>query len=186
MSITYLIGDATEPSGTDLNIIAHVVNDEGKWGAGFAKALGAKYPEAERAYRNWAAGDYTPPEFGLGRVQLVYVGGSTVVANIVAQRGVRSYDNPVPVVYRALRVGLAFLAGYCLGIGDQRGYKPSVHMPRIGCGLAGGEWSVVEGEIERTLGESRIPTIVYTLASETGKFPPAHYATEFELAEARL
>jgi hypothetical protein len=31
------------------------------------------------------------------------------------------------------------------------GVVPSIHMPRIGCGLGGGDWSVVEEAILATL-----------------------------------
>jgi O-acetyl-ADP-ribose deacetylase (regulator of RNase III) len=37
----------------------------------------------------------------------------------------------------------------------------SVHMPRIGCGLAGGRWEEIEPIISRTLGARDIPTTVY-------------------------
>jgi O-acetyl-ADP-ribose deacetylase (regulator of RNase III) len=37
--------------------------------------------------------------------------------------------------------------------------KSSVHMPRIGCGLAGGKWGTIEPIIERTLLD--IETYVY-------------------------
>jgi hypothetical protein len=32
----------------------------------------------------------------------------------------------------------------------------SVHMPRIGCNLAGGSWGMVEPIIERTLGHAKV------------------------------
>lgn len=40
----------------------------------------------------------------------------------------------------------------------------SVHMPRIGCGLAGGKWEVVGKIIEEELVARGIPTTVYDLA----------------------
>jgi hypothetical protein len=39
--------------------------------------------------------------------------------------------------------------------------KASVHMPRIGCGLAGGRWERVEPLIEARLVHSGIPVTVY-------------------------
>ena len=41
-SITYLIGDATEPVGAGRKIIAHICNDRGIWGGGFTGALSKK------------------------------------------------------------------------------------------------------------------------------------------------
>lgn len=49
--INYIFGDATEPVGDGPNIIAHVCNNRGVWGAGFTRALSAKYPRAEHVYR---------------------------------------------------------------------------------------------------------------------------------------
>lgn len=37
----------------------------------------------------------------------------------------------------------------------------SVHMPRIGCGLAGGKWSRIEPLIEQRLAGRGIPVTVY-------------------------
>ncbi|THA79646.1 hypothetical protein E6R60_03350 [Streptomyces sp. A0642] len=37
----------------------------------------------------------------------------------------------------------------------------SVHMPRIGCGLAGGTWSRIEPLIEKRLTGRGIPVTVY-------------------------
>lgn len=37
----------------------------------------------------------------------------------------------------------------------------SVHMPRIGCGLAGGKWSRIEPLIERRLAGRGVPVTVY-------------------------
>ena len=39
--------------------------------------------------------------------------------------------------------------------------KATVHMPRIGCGLAGGTWDNIEPIIERTLCEADIEVSVY-------------------------
>jgi O-acetyl-ADP-ribose deacetylase (regulator of RNase III) len=39
--------------------------------------------------------------------------------------------------------------------------QTSVHMPRIGCGLAGGEWSKVEPIIRETLSKAGIEVTVY-------------------------
>lgn len=39
--------------------------------------------------------------------------------------------------------------------------EASVHMPRIGCGLAGGKWARIEPLIERRLISAGIPATVY-------------------------
>jgi hypothetical protein len=44
-----------------------------------------------------------------------------------------------------------------------REHEASVAMPRIGTGLAGGDWKEIEPVIEETLGEQAIPVRVYHL-----------------------
>jgi O-acetyl-ADP-ribose deacetylase (regulator of RNase III) len=73
---TYLIGDATAPSGRGPGVIAHVCNDSGGWGKGFVLAINRRWAEPEAAYRSWAR---SGQEFGLGMVQLVTVEGSCVL-----------------------------------------------------------------------------------------------------------
>jgi len=41
--------------------------------------------------------------------------------------------------------------------------EAAVHMPRIGCGLAGGEWSTIEAIIERTLIPAGVAVVVCDL-----------------------
>jgi hypothetical protein len=41
--------------------------------------------------------------------------------------------------------------------------RASVHMPRIGCGLAGGKWEEIEPIIERTLVAKGMTVVVYDL-----------------------
>jgi O-acetyl-ADP-ribose deacetylase (regulator of RNase III) len=85
--------------------------------------------------------------FGLGQVQLSPFGRpDALVANMVAQRGIRHQANaPRAVDYEALRE--------CLGTVGKAAYqlKAAVHMPRIGCGLGGGEWGVVEEIVREEL-----------------------------------
>ncbi|MBW3598142.1 MAG: Appr-1-p processing protein, partial [Planctomycetes bacterium] len=88
MSIQYLKGDATAPAGSGPTIIAHICNDSGGRGRGFVLAISARWPQPEARYREWhkAGAD---AGFRLGAVQLVQVGESAWVANMVAQAGTR-------------------------------------------------------------------------------------------------
>ena len=149
--IRYTTGDATNPEPQPI-IIAHICNDVGAWGAGFVVALSKRWPEPELAYRQWADGQMKIP-FGLGNVQLVQVERHIHVANMIAQHGV-GWDGPEPPIrYNALGACLADVARVAKEMGA------SVHMPRIGCGLAGGDWSVVRSIIEGELND--INVVVY-------------------------
>lgn len=152
--INYVRGDATVPSVKGVKVIAHVCNDIGGWGKGFVLAVSRRWPEPEKAYRSWhrarAAND-----FGLGAVQLVQVERHVWVANMIGQRGIRTGSKGVPVRYEAIDTALGLLADRAAELGA------SVHMPRIGCGLAGGKWSRVEPLITERVVRRGIAVTVY-------------------------
>jgi O-acetyl-ADP-ribose deacetylase (regulator of RNase III) len=74
---------------------------------------------------------------------------------MVAQEGMTAKAGVPPIRYAALEQCLRKLADQALAL------KASAHMPRIGCGLAGGKWEEIEPLLVKTLGESGIPVIVY-------------------------
>ncbi|PPS81091.1 hypothetical protein BZZ08_05693 [Streptomyces sp. MH60] len=74
---------------------------------------------------------------------------------MIGQRGTRTGSKGVPVRYEAIGSALGRLAGKAAEL------DASVHLPRIGCGLAGGEWSRVEPLISDRLVRRGIPVTVY-------------------------
>ena len=174
-SINYVVGDATQPQAvtgaTGPAYIAHVCNDVGGWGAGFVLALSARWREPEEAYYRWYE-ERASNDFALGAVQIVPVddgsdtggqpngegvAGSVRVANLIGQRDIVAGPDGPPVRYEAIETALATLASTAAA---EHG---SVHMPRIGCGLAGGRWDQIEPIIEGTLLAAGVPTVVYDL-----------------------
>ncbi|GGW78730.1 Appr-1-p processing protein [Streptomyces lucensis JCM 4490] len=152
--IRYVRGDATAPSAKGPRVIAHVCNDIGGWGKGFVLALSRRWPEPEADFRAWHR-DRAHNDFGLGAVRLVRVERQLWVANMIGQRGIRTGSEGVPVRYEAIDTALGRLAGEAARLGA------SVHMPRIGCGLAGGKWSRVEPLVTERLVRRGIPVTVY-------------------------
>ena len=160
--IHYLIGSAVEPLVTGPKIICHICNDIGAWGAGFVLAVSKKWPQPEAKYRA-----LTPEKRQLGYVQLIPVTPDIYVANMIAQHDTKpmyaggygahnSNSNPIPPIrYDALRTCLRVLQM------DAHSLHASVHMPRIGCGLAGGDWKTVEKLIQECLPD--IEVYVYDL-----------------------
>ncbi|MET8508753.1 macro domain-containing protein [Streptomyces sp. NPDC004787] len=154
-AIEYVRGDATAPRGKGVKIVAHVCNDLGGWGKGFVLAVSRRWPEPEAAYRRWHR-ERARNDFGLGAAQFVRVEPYVWVANLVGQRGIRTgRSTGVPVRYEAIDAALARLAGKAAELGA------SVHMPRIGCGLAGGRWERIEPLIAERLVARGIPVTVY-------------------------
>ncbi|MDN3272324.1 Appr-1-p processing protein [Streptomyces sp. MA15] len=137
-----------------VRIIAHVCNDIGGWGKGFVLALSRRRPGPAAAYRAWHRGR-AANDFGLGTVQLVQAERYVWVADMIGRCGVRTGGKGVPVRYEAVDTALDRLAGHAPGLGA------SVHMPRIGCGLAGGRWSRVEPLVEQRLVRRGTPVAVH-------------------------
>ena len=138
MGVVYLIGDATDVRD-GFGLILHIVNTLGSWGKGFVVPLGKRYPLAKKVYQESSK--------ELGTVSFALCPnppyGTVAVANLVAQEGMGSKKNP-PIRYPALRKALERL----VSVMDCAGLKKA-YLPRMGCGLAGGKWELVEAELLR-------------------------------------
>ena len=154
--IRYLRGDATSPQAKGVKIIAHVSNDLGGWGKGFVLAISRRWSEPESQYRAWHR-ERAHNDFGLGATQFVPVEPEIWVANMVGQHGIRRKGDmgPQPVRYEAIEQCLAAVAAKAQEL------NASVHMPRIGCGLAGGTWEKIEPLILTQLCERDVEVWVY-------------------------
>ncbi|MBF6422894.1 macro domain-containing protein [Nocardia farcinica] len=153
-AIVYLTGDATAPTAPGPKIIAHIVNDAGRWGRGFVTAISRRWPVPEQRYRQWHR-DRADNDFALGAVQLIAVDDELHVANMVGQHGIRTARTATaPIRYDALDHCLIHLATAATDLGA------TVHMPRIGTGLAGGTWNRVEPLlVDRLIGHGVAVTI---------------------------
>jgi hypothetical protein len=86
------------------------------------------------------------------------MGAGIQVANMIGQHGIaRLGRTDPPVRYEAIATALQALAGHC----RQRG--ASAHMPRIGCGLAGGSWDRIEPLLREHLTAAGVDVTVYDL-----------------------
>lgn len=164
--IVFLRGSALEPRGSGKKIVAHVVNDKTpNWGgAGFASRLKSKWPEAQDDFRSWVADN--PSLLSLGGTRLVEVARDIVVASMICQKGYGPSVKP-RVRYSAMKECLSTLAS------EAKAMNASVHMPRVGCGQAGGSWSVIQELIELTLVTSGVEVTVYDLPDALAPVPTA-------------
>ncbi len=156
--IRTVIGDATRPEAAGNKIIVHICNDVGGWGAGFVLALSKRWRKPEVEYRRWHR-DNRAGDFELGALQMVQVEPELYVANLIGQHDVRAVGGRPPIRYEAVRMGLSRLREHALRL------KASVHMPRIGCGLAGGKWEEIEPLVVEELVLHGIAVTVYDLSS---------------------
>jgi O-acetyl-ADP-ribose deacetylase (regulator of RNase III) len=155
--IHYLQGDATSPQAKGPKIIAHICNNRGGWGKGFVLAISRRWPEPEAAYRRWHR-DRATNDFELGAIQLIQVRPDIWVANMIGQHGIKTgRSSGPPIRYQAVQQCLHRLAAQAIDL------KATVHMPRIGCGLAGGRWDRIEPLIINQLTEPGIPVTIYDM-----------------------
>lgn len=78
---------------------------------------------------------------------------------MIGQRGMKTGSKGPPVRYPAIEQCLTSVAEQAVEL------KASIHMPRTGCGLAGGKWNKIEPLIERTLCQAKIDVYVYDFTS---------------------
>jgi len=154
MEISYIKGDATSPQAKGTKIIAHICNDLGGWGKGFVLAISKRWKEPEQNYRMWHR-ERAKNDFALGSIQTIQVENFIYVCNMIGQRGMKTGSNGVPIRYEAVSKCLEKLSV----VATER--NASIHMPRIGCGLAGGKWNKIEPLIKHALIEKNIDTYVY-------------------------
>ncbi len=146
-------GDATDPIGEGNKIVVHICNDIGGWGKGFVMAISKRWKEPEKQYRTWYA---SKNNFHLGEVQFVAVSENIWIANLIGQHKInKDEQGNAPIRYDAIETGLDKVAEF------SKQNNASVHMPRIGCGLAGGTWDKIEPIILKTLSENQVKVFVY-------------------------
>jgi O-acetyl-ADP-ribose deacetylase (regulator of RNase III) len=128
--IHYKKGNVLEASEM---IIAHGCNCSGGFGSGVAGQIAQKWPEVRAAYMN----QHNSHGWELGFVQYVDV-GSQIIANCGTQlkylpRGICHADYP------AIAKTMQQVKKYAVHNGF------SIAIPKIGAGLAGGDWTIIEG-----------------------------------------
>ena len=129
-------------------VILQVVNAQGVMNSGFAKQVRQKWPKVYDVYSD--AIEPNQPDRGaswMGSVIPVCVESGIFVANLVAQQFYGS-DGKRYLSYDALDIALKKVAE--LNVKE----KLEIHHPMIGCGLAGGNWDVVQQLIKQHLGKT--------------------------------
>jgi len=122
-------------------------------------ALSRRWIAPEAEYRAWAA---SGEGFVLGQARFVLVesrpAGQIWVANLIGQHGLvpDRHGNP-PIRYAAVGEGLRRIAVFA------KENEASLHMPRIGCGLAGGSWEEMASLIEAAICVQGLEVTVYDL-----------------------
>ena len=148
-------GDIFRPRGSGPKILCQMVNDRAtKWGGGVARKMASRYPDAETSF----AGQFVeiPRNHRLGTVVFAKATEDITVASLIAQEGFGRSLFP-RIRYRALAQCLETISTRALNKNE------SVHMPKIGTGVSGGDWLTIEELLDDTFVRAGVPVTVYEL-----------------------
>ena len=164
MAIVYKNGDVLK---SDERIIVHGCNCFNTMGSGIAKQIRARYPEAYEVDQDTVKGDHGK----LGRFTgIIDDDSGVVIINAYTQY---RYGRDIDVVYLDYDA-LKRAIDHVFGLGDEFvglfGEHP-IAMPKIGCGLANGDWERVSEILERLSERHGRDIHVYELPPEPLIFP---------------
>lgn len=145
MTYAQTVGDITTARR---GIIVHQVNAQGVMNGGVAKVIREKWPQVFQDYARIIGPEYTQPHSGLpfmGRVIWSNVEEDIVVASVVGQQFFGREEGRRYTSYDALDAGFREVADIAKDI------EAEVHYPLIGCGLGGGNWTIVSSIINAHL-----------------------------------
>jgi O-acetyl-ADP-ribose deacetylase (regulator of RNase III) len=129
---------------TTQSVIGHGVNCQGAFGAGLAKQIAIRFPAAKKEYiekfheEGWRLGD-TQIVFCAARDRKV---NSKYISNMATQEYYGRSANVVYVDYQAVSTCLARTLEFC------KVNSIGLAIPRIGCGLANGNWHLINHTID--------------------------------------
>lgn len=147
--ISVLRGDVFEgvSKGSGRRILLHNCNNIGKWGKGFVLELSKVWKQPEEIFKG--------STLHLGDVQKIEVDENIIVYNCVGQDGIYSKDGIPPIRYDAIRT--------CFEKILENEPICDVYMPKIGTGLAGGKWNLIEQILLDTFVMKGFSVYVYEL-----------------------
>lgn len=133
MSIIYVKGNLLD---APQQLIAHQVNCQGVMGSGVAKALRDRWPSLFMGYKVFI--DQVPHGELLGKTYVHQTFDNKFILNIFSQ------DKYLPRTvchtnYQAMEKAFIDL---------KESFAGDMAIPKIGCGLGGGDWDIVSGLIE--------------------------------------
>lgn len=138
----------------EIDVLIHQCNCFNNMGAGIAPKIARAFPDAKLKDQATVRGDINK----LGTYTVSHKNSNCSVVNVYGQYHWRKRkDGKINTDYKALEEALTTL-------GDRlRKYKPDakVGLPKIGCGLGGGDWTTVEKILNKCLFD--LDVTVFTL-----------------------
>ena len=148
MSLSYKVRSLIEAfKDGEVNVIAHQANCFNKMGSGIAPQIAKAFPKAKEADDNTVKGDHRK----LGSVSRANV-SEGYIYNLYGQ-----YYPGKNTDYAALRQALRHMASQLYLLKG----SAKIGLPKIGCGIGGGDWEIVSDIIKEEL--SGFEVIIYVL-----------------------
>ncbi len=144
---------------THCKLIAHGCNAQGVMGSGVARILYDKWPMVKSRYLYFVnvLNKNIDPDHLLGMVDFEWVDIDIEVANCFTQQNCGT-DKQVYLSYAALNDCFQRLKDHAI-----ENKITEIAMPKIGCGLAGGDWERVKVMLEDKFKDTEIIVYVYSL-----------------------
>ncbi|MEL6954989.1 MAG: ImmA/IrrE family metallo-endopeptidase [Pseudomonadota bacterium] len=151
--IRLLHGNVLEPQNGGKKIICQLVNDKAiKWGGGVARKIAKRFPRAEETFKVKVL--QLPQAERLGQVIFSEANEDVTIASLIGQEGFGPSLFP-RIRYVALQNCLEQVADHAASI------EASIHMPKIGTGAAGGDWTTIEEMLDDLMVRSGLSVTVY-------------------------
>jgi len=148
-------GDIFNLRGSGPKLVCQMVNDRAtKWGGGVARQMSRRFPDAEKMFTDSFL--HVPRGQRLGEVIFTAATDEVTIASMIAQEGFGRSSSP-RIRYAALSQALLGVASRALQQGE------SVHLPKIGTGASGGDWSTVLEMLRDILVAAGVTVTVYEL-----------------------
>lgn len=157
MAVHIINGDLLK---SDCNIIAHQANCMSTMGSGIAIQIRKLYPEAYEADCSFNVSALNRlGEFSAAKITVK--NGEILVGNLYGQY--RYGTNRIHTNYDALKKALnnfvEYAISHCINKENMK-----IGLPyNIGCGLAGGDWTIVKGIIEQASATHNVDIYLYKL-----------------------
>lgn len=130
----------------EFDVIAHGCNCMCVMGAGIAKSIRGTWPQVYEADKSTIRGSKAK----LGTCTIASE-GDLIIVNAYTQYGWRGRNN---ADYDAIRKCMAWIAKQYSG--------RRIGLPKIGAGLAGGDWKLISSIIEDELGEEDVTIVEFS------------------------
>jgi len=126
-------------------IIPHVCNNSNAFGAGFAADIAEHFPIVKDNFHMLGKS----PKLGTVQYITAYkdntYGHELIFANMIAQNGLKSFNNKRPLNYLALAYSMNHVNNFIRQRStNDTTMKHEIRCPKFGSGLAGGNWNFIQ------------------------------------------